>query len=185
MERLARIAALAKDAFGSPDDARDFLHAPHPELGGDRPLNRADGARSEASRRTIVAHGIRATGLSRGTTTRHSPLSVYRVARAIHPLFDGRGAARFGARWTSPGRLAIYLAGSYAGALLRSWRTLAGSTSRLNTVVSLSIFPRGSRSSKSARGACEDGMQLTMLRAELSVIAGWMKGKARYSVYRL
>jgi RES domain-containing protein len=43
---------------------------------------------------------------------------VYRVARAIHPLFDGRGAARFGARWNSPGRLAIYSAGSYAGALL-------------------------------------------------------------------
>jgi RES domain-containing protein len=28
------------------------------------------------------------------------------------------GAARFGARWNSPGRAAIYTAGSYAGALL-------------------------------------------------------------------
>jgi putative toxin-antitoxin system antitoxin component (TIGR02293 family) len=39
VERIARIAALAEDAFGSPDDARDFLHTPHPELGGDRPLD--------------------------------------------------------------------------------------------------------------------------------------------------
>jgi RES domain-containing protein len=65
-----------------------------------------------------VAHGIRTTGLTRATTALYLRLSVYRVARAIHPLFDGRGAARFGARWTSPGRLAIYAAGSYAGALL-------------------------------------------------------------------
>ena len=65
-----------------------------------------------------MAHGIRATGLTRLTRTERTPLSVYRVARAIHPPFDGTGAARFGARWTSPGRLAIYAAGSYAGALL-------------------------------------------------------------------
>lgn len=45
-------------------------------------------------------------------------LRIYRVARAIHPLFDGTGEARFGARWTSPGRSAIYAAGSYAGALM-------------------------------------------------------------------
>ncbi len=46
------------------------------------------------------------------------PTTVYRVSRAIHPLFDGTGALRFGARWTSPGRSAVYTAGSYAGALL-------------------------------------------------------------------
>jgi RES domain-containing protein len=45
-------------------------------------------------------------------------LTIYRVSRAIHPLFDGTGAARFGARWTSPGKAAIYAAGSYAGALM-------------------------------------------------------------------
>jgi putative toxin-antitoxin system antitoxin component (TIGR02293 family) len=39
VERIARVIALAEDAFGSPGDARDFLHAPHPELGGDRPLD--------------------------------------------------------------------------------------------------------------------------------------------------
>lgn len=38
VERIARVAALAQDAFGSPEDAREFLHAPHPELEGDRPL---------------------------------------------------------------------------------------------------------------------------------------------------
>lgn len=43
---------------------------------------------------------------------------VYRVARAPHPLFDGTGAARHGARWSSPGREVIYGAFSYAGALL-------------------------------------------------------------------
>ena len=52
-----------------------------------------------------------------GRATRRA-LRVYRVARTIHPLFDGTGAARFGARWTSPGRTAIYAAGSYAGALM-------------------------------------------------------------------
>jgi RES domain-containing protein len=43
---------------------------------------------------------------------------LYRVTRTTHPLFDGTGAARFGARWSSPGRQVIYTAGSYAGALL-------------------------------------------------------------------
>ena len=45
-------------------------------------------------------------------------LTAYRVTRATHPLFDGTGATRFGARWTSTGQIAIYTAGSYAGALL-------------------------------------------------------------------
>ena len=52
------------------------------------------------------------------TRTPRRTLRIYRVARAIHPLFDGTGAARFGARWTSPGWSAIYAAGSYAGALM-------------------------------------------------------------------
>jgi len=43
---------------------------------------------------------------------------LYRVTRAVHAPFDGAGAARFGARWNSPGRAAVYAAGSYAGALL-------------------------------------------------------------------
>jgi RES domain-containing protein len=43
---------------------------------------------------------------------------LFRVTRARHPPFDGSGAARFGARWNSPGRPVIYAAGSYAGALL-------------------------------------------------------------------
>jgi len=52
------------------------------------------------------------------TRTPRRTLRIYRVARVIHPLFDGTGAARFGARWTSPGWSAIYAAGSYAGALM-------------------------------------------------------------------
>jgi RES domain-containing protein len=64
-----------------------------------------------------VAHGARSAGLTAVARPRRA-ITVYRVARAIHPLFDGSGAARFGARWTSPGRPAIYAAGSYAGALM-------------------------------------------------------------------
>ncbi len=46
------------------------------------------------------------------------PFTIYRVTRTIYPVFDGAGAFRWGARWTSPGRTVIYAAGSYAGALL-------------------------------------------------------------------
>jgi RES domain-containing protein len=48
----------------------------------------------------------------------HRPHRLYRITRAIHPPFDGTGAARYGARWSSPGLPVIYTAGSYAGALL-------------------------------------------------------------------
>jgi putative toxin-antitoxin system antitoxin component (TIGR02293 family) len=41
VERLARVMALAEDAFGSADDARRFLVTPHPELAGERPLETA------------------------------------------------------------------------------------------------------------------------------------------------
>jgi len=64
-----------------------------------------------------VAHGARPTGLS-APVDLGRPISVYRVARAAYPLFDGSGAARFGARWTSAGRPVVYSSGSYAGALL-------------------------------------------------------------------
>ena len=50
VERIARIAALAQGAFGSPDDAREFLHVPHPELGGERPL---DVAQTELGARQV------------------------------------------------------------------------------------------------------------------------------------
>lgn len=42
--------ALAEAAFGSPQDARRFLAAPHPELDGDRPI---DAARTELGARQI------------------------------------------------------------------------------------------------------------------------------------
>ncbi len=47
-----------------------------------------------------------------------APLEVTRIARAIHPLFDGTGAALHGARWNRKGQYVIYGATSYAGALL-------------------------------------------------------------------
>ncbi len=65
-----------------------------------------------------MAHGARPAGLIVAKRRPRRALRIYRVVRAIHPLFDGTGAARFGARWTSPGRPAIYAAGSYAGALM-------------------------------------------------------------------
>jgi RES domain-containing protein len=41
-----------------------------------------------------------------------------RIASSKHPIFDGTGASRFGARWNSPGRRIIYTADSFAGAML-------------------------------------------------------------------
>jgi RES domain-containing protein len=41
-----------------------------------------------------------------------------RIASSRHPVFDGSGAARFGARWNSPGRRIIYTSDSFAGAML-------------------------------------------------------------------
>ena len=41
-----------------------------------------------------------------------------RIASSKHPIFDGTGALRFGARWNSQGRRIIYTADSFAGAML-------------------------------------------------------------------
>jgi putative toxin-antitoxin system antitoxin component (TIGR02293 family) len=60
-ERLARVVALAEEAFGSREDALDFLHTPHLELGGDRPL---DAAQTELGARQVeeilwrMEHGL-------------------------------------------------------------------------------------------------------------------------------
>ncbi len=40
-ERIARIFALLREIWGNDEDARGFLLEPHPELSGDRPLDRA------------------------------------------------------------------------------------------------------------------------------------------------
>ena len=47
-------------------------------------------------------------------------LIVYRIVRAGYPVFDGSGAARWGARWTSPGRAVIHAAESYSLAILEN-----------------------------------------------------------------
>ncbi len=45
-------------------------------------------------------------------------LVTYRISKRKYPPFDGRGAARRGGRWNSPGRELIYCSRSYANALL-------------------------------------------------------------------
>jgi putative toxin-antitoxin system antitoxin component (TIGR02293 family) len=40
-ERLARLFAYARHVFGSVEDAREFMHRPHPELQGRRPVDAA------------------------------------------------------------------------------------------------------------------------------------------------
>ena len=46
--------------------------------------------------------------------------TAYRIVRADVPVFDGAGAYRWGARWTSPGRYVIHAAESYALAVLEN-----------------------------------------------------------------
>lgn len=45
-------------------------------------------------------------------------MRIYRIADSRHPLWDGTGALLMGGRWNSPGRLLIYGATTYAGAML-------------------------------------------------------------------
>ena len=61
IERIARVAALAEAAFGSQADAFEFLHAAHPELGGDPPLLAAQselGARQVEEVLWRMEHGL-------------------------------------------------------------------------------------------------------------------------------
>ena len=47
-------------------------------------------------------------------------LTGYRIVRVGFPVFDGSGAARWGDRWTSPGRSVIHGAESYALGVLEN-----------------------------------------------------------------
>lgn len=51
-------------------------------------------------------------------TPSKGPLIAFRIGDRRYPLFDGMGAALYGARWNSQGVHVIYAALSYAGALL-------------------------------------------------------------------
>jgi RES domain-containing protein len=62
-------------------------------------------------------------------TKRAQALIVFRIADSRHPIFDGTGAALIGGRWNSPGRAAIYAAGSDAGAMLE--RLMHAGTARV------------------------------------------------------
>jgi RES domain-containing protein len=50
----------------------------------------------------------------------NGPLRAFRIARARFELFDGSGAAREGARWSSAGQRVIYAPESFATALLET-----------------------------------------------------------------
>ena len=43
---------------------------------------------------------------------------AWRVAKQRHPAFDGTGAMLNGGRWNSPGRMVVYAADTFAGAIL-------------------------------------------------------------------
>ena len=47
-------------------------------------------------------------------------LTAFRIVRAGYPVFDGTGAARWGGRWTSPGKVVIHAAESYALVVLEN-----------------------------------------------------------------
>ncbi len=42
----------------------------------------------------------------------------WRITKTRHDPYDGSGARRHGARWSSPGREVVYASDSYAGAIL-------------------------------------------------------------------
>ena len=47
-------------------------------------------------------------------------LRVFRIVRSGYPVIDGGGAARWGGRWTGPGRAVIHAAENYALAVLEN-----------------------------------------------------------------
>jgi RES domain-containing protein len=70
-------------------------------------------------------------------------LIAWRIADSRYPLFDGSGAARYGARWNSAGRRVIYAAETYAGALLEVLvHSGAGRIPRTQAFIEITI-PRG------------------------------------------
>ena len=46
------------------------------------------------------------------------PLRAWRITDIRYSALDGSGASRYGGRWNSPGRRAVYAAETYSGALL-------------------------------------------------------------------
>ena len=72
--------------------------------------------------------------------SRHSgPLRAFRIADMRHTIFDGSGALLHGARWNSPGRLVIYAAETYAGAMLEILVHASGSVPRSQGYVQIEI----------------------------------------------
>lgn len=67
-----------------------------------------------ASRRKAVKEPRRAST----ATKKKSGITAYRIGDSRFPLFDGKGAYINGARWNSPGRLAIYGSLTHGTAML-------------------------------------------------------------------
>ena len=69
-------------------------------------------------------------------------LIAYRIVRAGYLVFDGSGAARWGGRWTSPGRSVIHAAETYALAILENLVHFNASELPPNLVVSRIEIPK-------------------------------------------
>lgn len=69
------------------------------------------------------------------------PRVAYRIVRNRYPILDGSGAARFGARWNSPGRQVIYAGESFAIAILERLVHLGNARIPANHVFGAIIVP--------------------------------------------
>ena len=58
--------------------------------------------------------------MARMGSRRSGPLAAWRLSSADYPILDGGGAARYGARWNSPGRFVVYAAEHFATAMLEA-----------------------------------------------------------------
>jgi RES domain-containing protein len=66
---------------------------------------------------------------------------AYRIVRDRYAMLDGSGAARFGARWNSPGRHVVYAGESFAIAILERLVHLGSARIPDNQVFSVITIP--------------------------------------------
>lgn len=59
-------------------------------------------------------------------------MRLFRIGSSLHPLFDGTGAMRYGARWNGPGHRAVYCASSLAVAQLEQLVHISGASPPTN-----------------------------------------------------
>lgn len=69
-------------------------------------------------------------------------MNAYRIASRRHRVFDGGGAARYGGRWNTPGRLLIYASSTLALAMIEQLaHTQTGRLPRDHVFIEISIPP--------------------------------------------